>query len=154
MKSRWIAVVAGFLLAVACLAAGVIFFSLQQPGTRVYQPVTPAITLIAAPSLQPTIQPTATLPQEMLATLASLPPDPGASIGVGMNVHIAGTGGDGLRVRESPGVDATPLFLAAENEEFIIIEGPQSVNNLNWWYIKAPYDDQRQGWAAANYLSP
>jgi hypothetical protein len=98
--------------------------------------------------------PTETLAPETIATLANLPPDPGSTIQVGMTVHISGTGGDGLRIRKDPGVDATPLFLGADNEEFVVKDGPQKVDNLTWWYIEAPFDEKRQGWAAANYLAP
>jgi hypothetical protein len=150
----WASIIAGIIIGILCLGAiilGVIFIT---PAKRQYPIITPQITVIQAPSLAPVVIPTATIPPEVMATLASLPPDPGNAIQVGKTVHISGTGGDGLRIRKEPGVNATPLFLGADNEEFIVKDGPQTVDHLTWWYIAAPFDEKRQGWAAANYLAP
>ncbi len=32
-------------------------------------------------------------------------------------------------------------------------DGPKEANGYIWWYIVAPYDQNRAGWAAANFLS-
>ena len=154
MKRTWLSLAVGVFLGFLCLVGtglAVYIFAPERSGPSV---VSPQVTVLSAPSLAPTAIPTATIPPEMLATIANLPPDPGTAIQVGMSIHISGTGGDGLRVREAPGVNSAPLFLAAENEEFLVVSGPETSDNLNWWFIKAPYDEKRQGWAAANYLAP
>lgn len=155
MKTKtWVSIIAGIVTGMICLGAIVLAILFLTPSRRDYPIITPQITIIQAPSLAPVAIPTATIPPEVMATIANLPPDPGNAIQVGMTVHISGTGGDGLRIRKEPGVNATPLFLGADNEEFIVKDGPRSVDNLTWWYIEAPFDAKRQGWAAANYLTP
>jgi hypothetical protein len=155
MKTKtWASIIAGIIIGMLCLGAVVLAVIFITPSNRQYSIITPQITVIQAPSLAPVVIPSATIPPEVMATLAQLPPDPGSAIQVGMTVHISGTGGDGLRIRKEPGVNATPLFMGADNEEFIVKDGPQTADNLTWWYIVAPFDEKRQGWAAANYLAP
>jgi hypothetical protein len=67
-------------------------------------------------------------------------------------VKIQGTGGSGLRIRNNPGTNSNVNFIANESEVFLVIGGPQEVDNILWWQLAAPYDDTRQGWAAAEYL--
>ncbi len=67
-------------------------------------------------------------------------------------VKIEGTGGVGLRIRRSPGVDAEIVFLANESEVFIVIGGPEEKDGIFWWQLTTPYDDSRSGWASADYL--
>jgi hypothetical protein len=154
MKKVLPGILIGGLAAVLCFGVMAVVIRLL-PDPMVKPGSSPAlVTVIPAQSIPPTIVPTATLAPEMAATLANLPPDPGGKIQAGISVHISGTGGDGLRVRRDPGIQGDPLFLAAENEEFSVTAGPQVVDQLTWWYIVAPYDEQRQGWAAANYLVP
>jgi hypothetical protein len=155
MKTKtWASIIAGIIIGMLCLGAVVLAVIFITPSNRQYSIITPQINVIQAPSLAPVVIPSATIPPEVMATLAQLPPDPGSAIQVGMTVHISGTGGDGLRIRKEPGVNATPLFMGADNEEFIVKDGPQTMDNLTWWYIVAPFDEKRQGWAAANYLAP
>lgn len=155
MKSKsLLSLFIGILIAIICLVSIVILYFLITPSNRQFALITPQVTILSAPFVPTIVPPTATIPPEVAATLAVLPPDPGNAIQVGMTVHISGTGGDGLRVRKEPGVNADPLFLGAENEEFVVKDGPKSVDNLTWWFISAPFDEKRQGWAAANYLTP
>jgi hypothetical protein len=44
-------------------------------------------------------------------------------------------------------------FVANESEVFQVIDGPVKKDNLIWWKLVTPYDQARQGWAAADYLS-
>lgn len=67
-------------------------------------------------------------------------------------VKIQGTGGAGLRIRSEPGTDSEIKFLANESEVFLVIGGPETVDGLIWWKLATPYDENRQGWAAADYL--
>lgn len=71
----------------------------------------------------------------------------------GVYIQITGTGGDGLRIRNDPGKNAETNFVANESEVFKIIGGPVSADDIVWWQVSAPYDEKRQGWAAADYLS-
>jgi len=74
-------------------------------------------------------------------------------LGVGYDVIISNTGGDGLRIRSAPGLDSTPLFLGFEGEEFLIIDGPALRDSLVWWNLESKQDENRNGWGVQDYLS-
>ena len=117
------------------------------------QPVpTQFFTVIPAPSItSPVIVPTLA-PGQVNATVTPTPV-PAGDMGIGAYVQIYGTGGDGLRLRAGPGTDNAPLFLGKESEVFQIKEGPKQSGGFTWWYLVAPYDENRRGWAVQNYLS-
>lgn len=73
-------------------------------------------------------------------------------IQVGLFVQIYGTGGDGLRLRREPGTNADILFLGYESEVFKVVDGPKEADGFTWWYLTAPYDEKRSGWAASRFL--
>ncbi len=73
-------------------------------------------------------------------------------ISQGVYVQISGTGGDGLRLRSEPGTESPVLFLGYESEAFQVTDGPQLVDGYTWWYLTAPYDKNRSGWAVADFL--
>ena len=74
-------------------------------------------------------------------------------IAVGKYVQIEGTEGAGLNVRAVAGKDTSAIFIADESEVFQVIGGPELKDGIVWWQIATPYEDARQGWAAADYLS-
>jgi hypothetical protein len=94
----------------------------------------------AAPT--PSVGPTGTLPP---------PPAPG-DIHLNGYVQVSGTGGDGLRVRTEPGLSSQVVFLAIEAEVFQITDGPREIDGYTWWYLTAPAEPSKRGWAVANYL--
>lgn len=79
-------------------------------------------------------------------------PLPG-TIAVNTYVQITGTEGDGLRIRVSPALSSDPLFLGFDSEVFLVKDGPIQADGYSWWYLTAPYDLTRSGWAVVNYLS-
>ncbi len=105
------------------------------------------LTMIPAPTHTPN------------ATL--LPPvDPNATptlapntIGLSAYVQISGTGGEGLRIRSAPGLNSDTVFYGGESEVFVVRDGPKTADDHIWWYLVAPYDDTRAGWAASDFLS-
>ncbi len=107
-----------------------------------------ALTLIPAPTSTPLASPTP-LPATPDAETA-LP----ALIEIGGYVQINGTGGVGLRLRAQPGLKGELLFLGEEAEVFQVRDGPRQADGYIWWYLVAPYDERRAGWAAADYLIP
>ncbi len=119
-------------------------------------PATPAqaawLTVIPAPTATPTPRATPTSPAAT-ATPVAPPPPPAGVVAVGAYVQIRGTGGDGLRLRTEPSLQAAILALAKEEEVFQVVEGPHIADGYTWWRLQAPYDAQRGGWAVANYLS-
>jgi hypothetical protein len=87
--------------------------------------------------------------------LVSPPPAPqlnATEIVVGGYVQISGTEGSGLRLRESAGTGAKQLFLGMDNEVFQVRDGPREADGYTWWYLEAPYDKNRAGWAASAFL--
>jgi len=108
------------------------------------------LTVIPAPTSTLGVTSVATL-DPLLAGTPTLAPD---VIGIGGYVQITGTDGDGLRLRASPGLTGEPVFLGYDEEVFEVRDGPQDADGYTWWYLAAPYDETRVGWAAADFLSP
>ncbi len=106
------------------------------------------LTMIPAPTHTPNVLPTSTI--DPLLPTPTLAAD---SVGVGGYVQISGTEGDGLRIRSAPGLNGETVFRGEEAEVFIVREGPQSADGYTWWYLVAPYDETRAGWAAADFLA-
>jgi hypothetical protein len=79
-------------------------------------------------------------------------PDPN-TISVGGYVQISGTEGEGLRIRSAPGLTGETVFFGGESEVFIVRDGSQVADGYIWWYLVAPYDETRAGWAAADFLA-
>ena len=107
------------------------------------------LTVIPALTSTPIFTPTATPDPLLFGT----PTIPAGVIAVGAYVQITGTDGDGLRLRSAPGLTGEQLFLGEVAEVFQVRDGPTEANGYTWWYLVAPYDESRAGWAAANFLS-
>jgi len=104
------------------------------------------LTIIPASTSTSSVPPT--------ATLDPFAPTPTATgLAFGDYVQITGTEGQGLNIRATPGLDGAAVFLGYDSEVFMIKDGPQSVDGYVWWYLVAPYDDTRAGWAASDFLS-
>ena len=134
-------VAGGLILLLAAL------FFLAPPPAHPDLPVA-QVTVIPAPSLTP-VQPTSA------AAGASVTPTSQVvgGIGIGMYVQISGTGGDGLRLRAGAGTGNPPRFMGYEAEVFRVKDGPKLSDGLTWWFLEAPYDPGRSGWAASQYLA-
>jgi hypothetical protein len=105
------------------------------------------LTVIPAPTLTPSPAATSSAVSGPQATSQAVD-----GIAVGMFVQITGTGGDGLRLRAGPGKGNEPRFLGYESEVFRVKDGPKFADDLTWWFLEAPYDPSRSGWAAAQFL--
>jgi hypothetical protein len=142
-------VVAGGIFIAILITAGVVLgiYFLHpdiSPVKVAYQPV---FTVVIANTLTPIL----TLPVAITATTTPVPP---GQIGIGVYVRVSGTKGEGLRLRKNPGIDNPMLFLGMESEVFQIKDGPKQADNFIWWYLQAPYDKNRSGWAVQDYLAP
>lgn len=104
------------------------------------------LTVIVAPTATPNVTPTATIDP-----FAPSPTPTG--LAVGTYAQITGTAGEGLRIRSEPGLTGNPVFLGFDTEVFLVQDGPREADGYVWWYLVAPYDDARAGWAAANFLT-
>ncbi|MCC6298712.1 MAG: SH3 domain-containing protein [Anaerolineales bacterium] len=133
---------AGLLLLVTALSIG--FTSPLQPADVGFAPAN--LTVIPASTATSSAPPTATIDP-----FAPTPVPTG--IAIGNYVQITGTNGEGLRIRSEPGLAGNPDFLGFDSEVFIVREGPVALDGYVWWYLVAPYDDTRAGWAAADFLS-
>jgi hypothetical protein len=98
--------------------------------------------------------PTATSSAPPTPTIDPFAPSPTPTgIAVGAYAQITGTGGEGLRIRSQPGLIGEPVFLGFDTEVFIVEDGPRELDGYVWWYLVAPYDEGRAGWAAADFLT-
>jgi hypothetical protein len=137
----------GIILAilVACMLAGISLF-IKGDLVPIGSYRAPVITKLSVPT----------------TTSTSISPTPGVSatrslqddvIASGRYVQITGTGGVGLRIRLAPGTDSASQFIAKENEVFLVKVGPVEKGGITWWLLVASYDNNRQGWAAGQYLT-
>jgi len=104
------------------------------------------LTVIAAP--------TSTSSAPATPTIDPFAPTP-APTGIALDnyVQITGTAGQGLRIRSEPGLNGESVFLGYDSEVFIIQDGPREADGFVWWYLVAPYDETRVGWAASDFLT-
>ncbi len=106
------------------------------------------LTMIPAPTHTPSV-PIIPTNDPLIAT----PTLAANVIGINGYVQISGTEGEGLRIRSTAGLNGETVFRGEEAEVFVVHDGPQTVDGYTWWYLVAPYDDTRAGWAAADFLA-
>ena len=144
--NRWVIlgalILAGLLLLITAIAIGLTAAS----STSDIGFVPANLTVIPAPTGTSSAPPTPTI--DPFATATSP-----AGIAIGNYVQITGTEGQGLRIRAQPGLDGEFQFLAYDSEVFVVQDGPREVDGYVWWYLVAPYDETRVGWAAADFLA-
>jgi hypothetical protein len=116
--------------------------SQSAPATAVINVIVASTATMSAQA-SPTVLPTNTIPAAN---------NPGV-ISIDSHVQIQGTGGNGLRLRAEPGLDANILVLGSEAEVFRVMDGPIENDGYTWWYLVGPFDDTRLGWAVENYLA-
>src|SRR5688572_1569416 len=133
---------AGLLIVITAIAIGLT--TAARPSDPGFSPAN--LTVIPAPTGTSSAPPTPTIDP-----FAS--PTAPAGIAIGNYVQITGTEGQGLRIRAEPGLGGEFQFLAYDAEVFVIQDGPREVDGYVWWYLVAPYDETRVGWAAADFLS-
>ena len=99
------------------------------------------------------IPPSTATPRPTVVPTPAVTSTPQGQIGIGAYVQITGTQGAGLRIRRDPGQAGETVFLGEEEETFVVQDGPKQADGYTWWYLVAPYDDTRAGWAAADFLA-
>lgn len=144
--NRWVILgtlaVAGALTLITTLSIGLM--SAPEASEVGFAPAD--VTVIAAPTATSGAPPTPTIDPFATATAP-------AGIAIGNYVQITGTEGEGLRIRSEPGLNGNPEFLGFDSEVFLVQDGPREGDGYVWWYLVAPYDETRVGWAAADFLS-
>lgn len=146
LLNRWVILgallVAGILILITAASIGL---TSPLPVTEVgFAPAN--VTMIPAPTVTSNAPPTPTLDP-----FAPTPIPTGVALG--NYVQISGTDGEGLRIRSEPGLNGNPDFLGFDSEVFVVRDGPREVDGYIWWYLVAPYDETRAGWAAADFLT-
>jgi hypothetical protein len=114
---------------------------------------TSLFTVVQLPSRTPTPPEPTNTPVGPTATPApTLPIGGGEGFVPGDLVEVSGTGGDGLRLRREPSLNAEIVVLGVESEVFRVVAGPTSGDGYTWWQLVNPYDSAKQGWAVGLYL--
>ena len=143
----WV-LVGALIIACVLFVGALAVMTLMRPSTGPLAPATAVLHVQFAPTateLAPTLSPT--------TPTSSPPPVPESGvITTGAFVQIQGTGGDGLRLRDQPGLDGEVLLLGSEAEVFTVTDGPQDTDGYTWWFLVGPFDETRQGWAVSNFL--
>lgn len=151
-RGCWISARSGI---VALLLGGGIFLVLlilinwSRPPRTPVGVVTAALTVIPSLSGTNTPSPTEVVLTEVSAATPTLEP---GQIGFDAFVQVSGTDGEGLRLRQGPGLGYGMQFLGLEGELFRVADGPVDADDYTWWYVVGSYDESRQGWAAADFL--
>lgn len=143
-------VILGILVVAALLVAAVlILIGFTTPRLSPQVGFSPAdLTIIPAPTHTPLATAVPTLDPRMITPT----PAPG-ELYIGGYAQIQGTEGEGLRIRAQPGLGGQTVFFGGESEVFLIKDGSTEVDGYIWWYLVAPYDQTRAGWAAADFLA-
>lgn len=136
------------LLALALFGTIVFMLWYSRPAVESAVPVTAVLNVLSAPTATP-LPPT---PTSTPPATPTIPAPPSGEIAIGGYVQITGTGGNGLRLRSAAGLEQPMRLLGAEDEIFLVLDGPQELDGYEWWYLEGPYDASRSGWAVANYL--
>jgi hypothetical protein len=145
-----VTLITALILLIGLVLVGVvILFWGRNPAPQIG--IMPEVTKIAAPTLTPKVVDPTQTPTPTPTSIFFLPE---GVIGVGIYVQVTGTGGSGLRMRGEPGLDGSINFSAMDSEVFLVIDGPVTADGYVWWHLEAPYDQNRNGWSAANFLNP
>ncbi len=143
--SLWSIIIFFGTLSVLCVI-GTLLIAFLSNRTATSGFPTASFLIIPAPSLTATIDPR-----------INLTPTPDGEIvngvGKGSIVQIHGTEGAGLRLRSGPGTGYNLKFVAMDAELYEVKDGPVDADGYVWWFLVSPYDENRSGWAVADYLS-
>jgi len=145
--------VIGGAFLIACVLLLVITSSLwlTRSTTSSQSPVTAVFSVIPVP-LTTQLQTLPTSSAIITSTLLIPPSPPPGEIVLGVYVQVTGTGGDGLRLRDEPGLGSRVLLLGSEAEVFRVDDGPREIDGYTWWYLVGPFDENRRGWAVSNFI--
>ncbi len=125
----------------------------------------------AAPPAPP--EPAVTAPQEAAAPVAepaqpSPTPEPPTPTPIpllqpGQRVVVGNTDGDGIRLRNAPGLNSLTLEIYLDGRAFLVLEPgseftsyPVEVDGYRWYRVQVADDpaDQLVGWVAGDFLLP
>jgi hypothetical protein len=136
------------------LALGLLFLVVSlnriSGGSNVLEP---DITVIMSPTGTPTRIPSSSEEAKPdLTPTGSQGAVSGADFTIGDFVEVFGTGGQGLSIRNEPGLSSVVVSYGLDDEIYEIKGGPVDVDGFVWWYLVNPYDKAKQGWGVGTYL--
>ena len=142
----WVILGAGLIAGLLILITAISIGWTKPPQASDVGFVPADLTMIPAPTLTSGAPPT--------PTIDPFAPSPvPTGIAISNYVQISGTEGQGLRIRSTPGLAGEFVFLGYDSEVFVVQDGPKTVDGYTWWYLVAPYDETRVGWAASDFLT-
>lgn len=101
-----------------------------------------------------TAGPTATaLSTEPAQTETAEPASAPEEIAVDVTVEVADTDGDGLNMRNGPGLNFESVELLPEGTQLDVIDGPEEVDGYTWWHVRKT-SDETEGWVVAQFIRP
>jgi len=122
------------------------------------------VFLLFTPEKVNTANPTAIL-MVIPAPTMTVPPSPtaavtqpsegetgGGEIKKGGYVQVTGTGDAGLRLRSDPGINSSIIFLAKDNETYLVQDGPIEADGYTWWLLSST-DSSKSGWGVSTFLT-
>lgn len=98
---------------------------------------------------------------EAQPTVPPAEPAPEARLSAGMQVTVANTGGQGIRLRSTPGTGGLTLGIYKDDAPFLVLspggdygDYPVEADGYFWYRIRVVNDpaDQLVGWAAGDFL--
>ncbi len=139
------------------LAALVVVMAVRNLGGEELPP-TPSIVeeakvtpIIATFTPGPTATPVNVLPVASPTSAPAAQPVPTA-VAIGVTAEVD-AGGNGLNLREGPGLTFQVLALLPDGTRLEVLDGPQEVDGYTWWRVRT-LDDGREGWVAGDFLRP
>jgi len=138
----------GLLLGVLLFAGALLLLWFTRPEAQVIPPAGVILNVTPAPTATQVLPTPSTVPTAT-DTLASA-----GALSISQYVQVTGTGGDGLRLRATPGLNGEIKLLGSEGEIYRLKDGPQEADGYTWWLLVDPDDETRQGWAVADFLQP
>jgi hypothetical protein len=144
--NRWVSI-GGILLALLLCSFTVFIFWITSPPAFSSAIPTAALTVFPMKTMTPTATP------ESTSTATPVSTEDAGGIKIGDYVQVTGTNGAGLRIRSTAGLNASINFYGMDSEVFLVKDGPEKADGFTWWFLVAPYDENRNGWAASDYLS-
>jgi hypothetical protein len=72
------------------------------------------------------------------------------TVSVGKVVRVINVGLAGLNIRSEAGTNGRILFQAEEGDAFMVVDGPDQIDNLTWWQLRSTTDESKVGWAVEN----
>jgi hypothetical protein len=142
------AAIGGGLFAAMLIATSALHAARGEPGAPA-----PVVTILMFPTPTVTLTPMpSSTPTTTAAPSPTMDPSAGGAFRVGDLAEVTGTGGEGLRLRSEPDLDASINLVAVENEVFEVREAPREADGYLWVYLVNPFDPTMNGWAVAAYL--